>query len=77
MTSTRRGFLKGAGLAAGVALAGPATLAAPSPDDAAPSPSLPEAIARLKSRKSEAQPITAASTSAPTTRITTAPIGRR
>src|SRR4051812_5317230 len=55
MTSTRRGFLKGAGLAAGVALGVPAALAA---DDAAPSASLPAPIAALKSRKSEAKPIT-------------------
>jgi len=54
MTSTRRGFLKGAGLAAGVALVRPTSLAA---DDAARSKPLPEAIAKLKSRKSEAKPI--------------------
>jgi Xaa-Pro dipeptidase len=57
MTSTRRGFLKGAGFAAGVALAVPAALAA---DVGAPSASLPEPIAALKSRKSEAKPITIA-----------------
>jgi len=57
MTSTRRGFLKGAGLAAGVALAGPASLAA---DDAARTKPLPEPIAKLKSRKREAKPITIA-----------------
>ncbi|MDP9266879.1 MAG: Xaa-Pro peptidase family protein [Acidobacteriota bacterium] len=59
MTSTRRGFLKGAGLAAGVALASPAALARPLADDA-PCKPLPEPIARLKSRNSEAKPITPA-----------------
>ena len=51
MTTTRRGFLKGAGLAAGVALA-PAFATA---EECKP---LPEAIAKLKSRKGEAKPIT-------------------
>ncbi|MBI2678362.1 MAG: aminopeptidase P family protein [Candidatus Koribacter versatilis] len=54
MRSTRRGFLKGVGIAAGVALAQPAALAG----DATPCKPLPEPIARLKSRKSEAKPIT-------------------
>jgi Xaa-Pro dipeptidase len=54
MSSTRRGFLKGAGLAAGVALARPEMLAA----DEAACKSLPEPIARLKSRRAEAHPIT-------------------
>jgi Xaa-Pro dipeptidase len=55
MTFSRRCFLEGSGIAAAVALANPAALAQ-QPESAA---KLPEPIARLKSRKSEAKPITA------------------
>jgi Xaa-Pro dipeptidase len=52
MKPTRRGFLQGAGVAAAAAALAPALATA---DDAKP---LPAAIAALKSRKSEAKPIT-------------------
>ena len=53
MRPTRRGFLQGAGIVAAAALTPPLALA----DDGKP---LPAPIAGLKSRKSEAQPITPA-----------------
>jgi Xaa-Pro dipeptidase len=54
MKTTRRGFLQTAGVAAAATLAHPSLAAAAEPK------SLPPAIAALKSRKSEAKPITPA-----------------
>jgi Xaa-Pro dipeptidase len=58
MKSSRRSFLQSAGIAATVALTQPGTALAAQGEAAGKS--LPEPIARLKSRKAEAQPITAA-----------------
>jgi Xaa-Pro dipeptidase len=58
MKSSRRSFLQSAGIAATVALTQPGTALATQGEAA--SKSLPEPIAKLKSRKAEAQPITAA-----------------
>src|SRR5262250_2825227 len=56
MKSSRRSFLQSAGIAATVALARPGSALAT--QDEAASKSLPEPIAKLKSRKAEAKPIT-------------------
>jgi Xaa-Pro dipeptidase len=58
MKSSRRSFLQSAGIAATVALTQPGNALAAQGEAA--TKSLPEPIARLKSRKGEAQPITAA-----------------
>src|SRR5262245_34644563 len=58
MKSSRRSFLQSAGIAATVALT--QTGNALVPQGEAASKSLPEPIAKLKSRKAEAKPITAA-----------------
>jgi Xaa-Pro dipeptidase len=58
MNSSRRHFLQNAGIAAAVAAAQPAALLAQQSDGAADK-KLPEPIAKLKSRKAEAKPITA------------------
>ena len=58
MKSSRRSFLQSAGIAATVALARPGSALATQGEAA--SKSLPEPIAKLKSRKAEAQPITTA-----------------
>jgi Xaa-Pro dipeptidase len=56
MKSSRRIFLQTAGIAASVALAKPGIVLAEQPETA---PKMPEPIARLKSRKTEAKAITA------------------
>jgi Xaa-Pro dipeptidase len=58
MKSSRRSFLQSAGIAATVALAQPGNAVAAQGEAAGKS--LPEPIAKLKSRKAEAKPITAA-----------------
>src|SRR6185312_214616 len=57
MNSSRRRFLQNAGIATTVALAQPGSAFSQNPPDAK---SVPEPIAKLKSRKDEAQPITTA-----------------
>lgn len=59
MKSSRRSFLQSAGIAATVALAQPGSAVAVPIQGEAAGKSLPEPIAKLKSRKPEAQPITA------------------
>jgi Xaa-Pro aminopeptidase len=56
MKSSRRSFLQNAGIAVSAALAAPGAALAQNPPEEKP---LPAPIARLKSRKAEAQPITA------------------
>lgn len=58
MKSSRRSFLQNAGIATTVAVARPGAIFAEQESAPAPEKPLPPAIARLKSRKSEAQPIT-------------------
>ncbi|HEU4416984.1 MAG TPA: Xaa-Pro peptidase family protein, partial [Candidatus Angelobacter sp.] len=60
MKYSRRNFLQTAGIATTVALAQPGKAFAMQEEPAPPAGKLPEAIARLKSRKDEAKPITTA-----------------
>jgi Xaa-Pro dipeptidase len=57
MKSSRRSFLQNAGIATTLAFAQPRAMFAEQEQERAPEKSLPPAIAKLKSRKSEAQPI--------------------
>ncbi len=58
MKSSRRSFLQNAGIATTLAVAQPGAMFAEQEQERAPEKPLPPAIAKLKSRKSEAQPIT-------------------
>ena len=58
MKSSRRSFLQNAGIATTLAVTTPAALFAGQEQGSAPEKPLPAPIAKLKSRKSEAQPIT-------------------
>jgi Xaa-Pro dipeptidase len=58
MKSSRRSFLQNAGIATTLAVTQPGAMFAKQEQERAPEKPLPPAIAKLKSRKSEAQPIT-------------------
>ena len=58
MKSSRRSFLQNAGIATTLAVTQPGAIFGAQEQESAPEKPLPPAIAKLKSRKSEAQPIT-------------------